>query len=88
MGAHAAQPELPGEKTKSGFKSNSTTSGSGYNEFIFDDEDGNQLVRLHAERNLEAVIEKDESRTVKNDRNTEIEQNDTLHVGQVLKIPD
>jgi virulence-associated protein VagC len=43
-------------------------------------------VCLHAERNLEAVIEQDESRTVRNDRNTEIEQNDTLHVGQVLKI--
>jgi type VI secretion system secreted protein VgrG len=83
---HMPPYDLPGEKTKSGFKSNSTTSGSGYNEFIFDDEDGNQLVRLHAERNLEAVIEKDESRTVKNDRNTEIQQNDTLHVSQVLKV--
>jgi type VI secretion system secreted protein VgrG len=83
---HMPPYPLPDEKTKSGIKSNSTTSGSGFNEFIFDDKDGNQLVRLHAERNMEAVIEKDESRTVKNDRNTEIEQNDTLHVGQVLKI--
>jgi type VI secretion system secreted protein VgrG len=83
---HMPPYDLPAEKTKSGLKSNSTTSGSGYNEFIFDDEDDNELVRLHAERNLEAVIEQDESRTVRNDRNTEIEQNDTLHVGQVLKI--
>lgn len=83
---HMPPYDLPAEKTKSGWKSNSTTSGSGFNEFIFDDEDDNELVRLHAERNLEAVIEQDESRTVRNDRNTEIEQNDTLHVGQVLKI--
>jgi type VI secretion system secreted protein VgrG len=83
---HMPPYDLPAEKTKSGWKSNSTTSGSGFNEFMFDDQDDNELVRLHAERNLEAVIEQDESRTVRNDRNTEIEQNDTLHVGQVLKI--
>lgn len=83
---HMPPYDLPGEKTISGFKSNSTTSGSGYNEFVFDDEDNNQLVRLHAERNLEAVVENDETRTVRKNRNTEIEQNDTLHVTQVLKI--
>src|SRR5262245_36099821 len=77
---HKPPYDLPGEKTKSGWKSNSTTSGSGYNEFIFDDEDNNQLVRLHAERNLESVIEKDESRTIKNDRNSEVKQNDKLQV--------
>jgi type VI secretion system secreted protein VgrG len=83
---HMHPYDLPGEKTKSGLKSNSTTSGSGYNEFIFDDKDGNELVRLHAQRNLESVVENDESRDVKNDRKTEITQNDTLQVGQVLKI--
>src|SRR5262249_43463468 len=83
---HTPPYDLPGEKTKSGWKSNSTTSGSGYNEFIFDDKDDNELVRLHAERNLESVIENDESRTVKKDRTTEITQNDTKHVGQVLKV--
>ena len=83
---HMPPYDLPGEKTISGLKSNSSTGGNGYNEFVFDDADGKELVRLHAQRNLESVIEEDESRTVKNDRNTEITQNDTLTVGQVLKI--
>jgi type VI secretion system secreted protein VgrG len=83
---HMPPYKLPGDKTISGVKSNSTTSGNGFNEFIFDDKDGSELVRLHAQKNLESVIEEDESRTVKNDRNTEITQNDTLTIGQVLKI--
>ena len=83
---HMHPYDLPGEKTKSGLKSNSTTSGSGYNEFIFDDKDGSELVRMHAQRDLESVVENNESRTVKKDRTTEITQNDTMHVGQVLKI--
>jgi type VI secretion system secreted protein VgrG len=77
---------LPGDKSISGVKSNSTPGGNGFNEFIFDDKDGSELVRLHAQMDLESVVENDESRNVKKDRKTEIGQNDTLHVIQVLKI--
>lgn len=73
-------------KTISGVKSNSTPGGDGYNEFIFDDDAGKELVRLHAQRNLESVIEKDESRKVGENRTTSVGGNDTLDVGQVLKI--
>jgi type VI secretion system secreted protein VgrG len=83
---HMPPYKLPGDKTISGVKSNSTTSGKGFNEFVFDDKDGSELVRLHAQKNLESVVEEDESRTVKNDRKTEIKQNDDLNVGQVLKV--
>lgn len=74
------------EKTIAGVKSNSTPGGDGYNEFIFDDKAGKELVRLHGQRDLESVIERNESRNVKEDRTTDIGNNDTLDVGQVLKI--
>ena len=45
--------ELPGDKTIAGVKSNSTPGGGGYNEFIFDDKDGKELVRMHAQKDLE-----------------------------------
>jgi type VI secretion system secreted protein VgrG len=83
---HMPPYELPTDKSISGVKSNSTPGGSGYNEFIFEDKDGSELVRLHAQKDLESVIENDESRTVKHDRETTIGNNDTLTVGQVLKI--
>jgi type VI secretion system secreted protein VgrG len=78
--------DLPGQKNIAGVKSNSTEGGGGYNELIFDDSSGNELVRLHAQYNLESVVENDEARNVKKNRKTEIGQDDTLNVGQVLKI--
>ena len=83
---HMPPYDLPGDKSISGVKSNSTPGGNGFNEFIFDDKDGSELVRLHAQKDLESVIENDESRNVKKDRKTEVGQNDTLNVIQVLKI--
>ena len=69
---HMPPYDLPGDKSISGVKSNSTPGGSGFNEFIFDDKDGSELVRLHAQNDLESVIENDESRTVKKDREAEV----------------
>src|SRR6185295_14286301 len=63
-----------------------TPGGSGYNELAMDDADGSELVRFHAQKDLHSVIENDESRKVVNDRKSNIDNNDTLDVGQVLKI--
>ena len=41
--------DLPAEKTKSGWKSQSTKGGDGYNEFMFDDKKGSEQIRLHAQ---------------------------------------
>ena len=68
---HMPPYDLPGDKSISGVKSNSTPGGNGFNEFIFDDKDGSELVRLHAQKDLESVIENDKSRNVKKDRKTE-----------------
>jgi type VI secretion system secreted protein VgrG len=76
---------LPGEKTKAGIRSK-TEQGDGYNEFVFDDLEGDELIRLHAEKNLESEIVEDETRKVGYDRTTRIGQNDTLNVGEVLHI--
>ncbi|WEX10878.1 type VI secretion system tip protein TssI/VgrG [Chelativorans sp. AA-79] len=79
-------PYLPGEENISGWKSNSTPGGGGYNEFIMDDTAGDELVRLHAQRDLESTIENDERRTIGNDRTTTIGHNDTLTVGNNIMI--
>lgn len=83
---HMPPFDLPGGKAVSGLKSNSTPSGNGYNEFVFDDSGGGELVRLHAQKDLDSVVEQKETRNVKIDRKSEIGQNDTLDVGQTLKI--
>ncbi|SON55875.1 putative type VI secretion system protein VgrGA [Hartmannibacter diazotrophicus] len=86
--------DLPGEKNIAGVKSNSTTGGGGYNELIFDDTAGNELVRGHAQKDMETRIENDERREIGNDqtltidgfRKTKIDRSDDLKITQSLKI--
>lgn len=78
--------KLPDEKNIAGWKSNSTPGGGGYNEFVMDDTAGSELVRFHAQKDLDSTIENDEKRTIHNDRDTHIDVDDTLFVGNELSI--
>lgn len=78
--------DLPGEKNVAGWKSESTKGGGGYNEIAMDDTKGNELLRAHAQRDAETMVENDERREVKNNRKTDIGVNDTLNVGNELYI--
>ena len=69
-----------------GWKSNSTEGGGGYNELVFDDTKGSELVRSHAQYNMDTTIENDETRLIKNDRTTTIKDNDTLDVTNEIMI--
>ncbi|MBX3567728.1 MAG: type VI secretion system tip protein VgrG [Rhizobiaceae bacterium] len=78
--------DLPGKKNLSGWKSNSTTGGGGYNEFVMDDTKGSELVRFHGQKDLDSTIGNDETRLVKNDRSTTIKNNETLDVTNEVSI--
>jgi len=77
--------ELPGKKTIAGVKSKSTP-GSGYNELIFDDAAGQELIRVHGQKDLSSVIEHDEYREVKNDVERKTGQDEKVDVGKTLKV--
>jgi type VI secretion system secreted protein VgrG len=42
--------DLPGQKTQSGTKSDSSKGHNGYNEFMFEDQKGGEFIRMHAEK--------------------------------------
>lgn len=44
--------ELPADKTMSGIKTNSSKGGGGYNELMFEDKKGDELVRFMAEKDF------------------------------------
>lgn len=77
---------LPDDKNISGWKSQSTPSGGGYNEFVMDDTTGNELVRLHAQHDLDSTVENDERRLVNKNRKSDIRGTDELQVGKTLLI--
>ncbi len=64
-------------KTQSGIKTHSTKSGTAanFNELRFEDKKGSEQVYIHAEKNLDTMVENDETLTVDNDR-TKIIKND------------
>ncbi len=71
-GDNAAPFPLPDNKTQSGWKSNSSPGGGGYNQFRFEDAAGSEEINLHAQ--------KDWNNTVLNCRTTTIGADDTLSV--------
>ncbi len=80
---HMPPYDLPGQKNLTGWKSRSTESGgpSDYNEFVFDDTKGKELVRFNAQKDLDSTIENDEKRKIINNRTTVIEKgNETLTI--------
>ena len=74
--------ELPENKTQSGIKSRSSKGGgtANFNELRLEDKKGQEQVYLHAERNLDTVVEADETRDVGHDRTTKIHNDDKLTV--------
>ncbi len=47
---------LPDNKTQSGVKSDSSKGHDGYNEFMFEDKAGSEVIRMHAQKDHEVTI--------------------------------
>ena len=74
--------DLPANKTASGIKSRSTKGGTAtdFNEIRMEDFKGKEQLYIHAQKNLDSVVELDESRMVGHDRSTRIEHDDDRFV--------
>jgi type VI secretion system secreted protein VgrG len=68
---------LPTAGMISGLKSNSTKGGGGYNEYVMDDTKGNELIREHGQYDKDSTIEHDLRLTVRNNRTSTIDVDDT-----------
>ncbi len=72
---------LPGAMNISGMKSNSTKGGGGYNEYVFDDTKGNELIREHGQFDKDSTIENDLREHVLHDRSRDVTNNETVVIG-------
>ncbi|WP_290004319.1 type VI secretion system Vgr family protein [Faucicola atlantae] len=72
---------FPASAKKSGIKSKSFNSPlSNFNELMFDDTAGTELVNFQAQKDLTSLIKHDETRTVNHDRTTTIDNDETVMV--------
>lgn len=60
--------DLPGEKTKSTIKSNSSKDAEGFNEFRFEDKAGEEQIFLHAQKDYDIRVKNDRKEYVGNER--------------------
>jgi type VI secretion system secreted protein VgrG len=58
---------LPGSATQSGWKSNSSPGGGGWNELRFEDKAGSEEVYFQAQKDHNELVKNNESRTIGND---------------------
>ena len=49
--------QLPGNATRSGIKTNSSKGGGGYNELMFEDKKGDELIRFEAEKDYTQLVQ-------------------------------
>jgi type VI secretion system secreted protein VgrG len=75
---------LPSNQTQSGFKSRSSKGGGSddFNEIRFEDKKGSEMFTVHAQKDLETMVENDETRQVDHDRTTTIKNDETKTVTQ------
>jgi type VI secretion system secreted protein VgrG len=73
---------LPGNMTQTGIKTRSSKGGgaANFNEIRFEDKKGSEQVFLHAEKNQDIEVEKDETHWVGNDRKKNIDHDETTVV--------
>lgn len=72
---------FPAAAKKSGIKSKSFNSPlSNFNEMMFDDTAGTELVNFQAQKDLTSLVKHDETRTVNHDRTTTIDNDETVLV--------
>lgn len=67
-------------KTRRG-NSTKTYKGSGFNEMSMDDTPGKEQIRVHAQYNIDSVIEHDETHKVGNDRTRLVGNNESITIG-------
>jgi type VI secretion system secreted protein VgrG len=83
---HPVPFPLPGSKTKSGIRTQSTPATTGYNELSFEDRAGWERVHIHAERDHETVVKNDKTSRVGNNSTEQVTGNRfTLVTGNDLK---
>jgi type VI secretion system secreted protein VgrG len=90
--------DLPGEKTKSTTKTNSSIGGKGFNEIRFEDKKGEEQMFVHGEKDADIRIEndrrewvgqdrhlvvaRDQVEKVERDRHAEVIQDEVVKVGR------
>jgi type VI secretion system secreted protein VgrG len=71
-GSHAPPFTLPASKTRSGWRTQSTPGGAGGNEISFEDQARGEQIYVHAQRDLDEVVEHDHTLLVRGEERVRV----------------
>ncbi len=74
--------KLPENKTRSGWRSNSSPGGDGYNEIMFEDAAGQELFNIQAQKDLTKLVKNSEDVVIGNNRDELVKNDVTETIGQ------
>ena len=73
--------KLPDDKTKSGWKTESSPGAGGFNELSFEDAVGREVVHIQAQKDYTELVKHDQSSTVRRNRSASVTAGDSMTVG-------
>ncbi|MBT0337214.1 type VI secretion system Vgr family protein [Morganella morganii] len=79
-GRNGPPSSFPGSKTQTAFRTQ-THKGDGFNELRFEDENGKQEVFMHAQKDMNTVVQNDRSTSVVANHTETVGQNQSVTVG-------
>lgn len=87
-GANPPPVSLPGDKTRSTLRTESSPGGGGFNELRYEDASGSEEIYLHAQKDLNVVVENDQTARVGRDQTLQVQGNRSRSVGgsQTLQV--
>lgn len=83
--AQATPYKLPQDMTRSSWKSNSSPGSEGFNEIMFEDKAGSELVWQQANKDRNRLVNNDEFATIGNDRQKYVRNDETERTQNNLK---
>lgn len=72
---------LPDNATQSGWKSNSSLGGGGWNELRFEDKAGSEEVYFQAQKDHNELVKNNETRLIQHDMSERVDNNSTQSIG-------
>jgi type VI secretion system secreted protein VgrG len=78
--------KLPEHKTRSGWRSQSSPGGGGFNEIRFEDAKGKEEVYIQAENNLRKLVKNNENVSIRGNRSTQVGRIDSTLVGEMHSV--
>ncbi len=73
--------KLPDDRTKSGWKTETSPGAGGFNELSFEDAAGQEEIHVQAQKDFTEIVKNDQSSTVRNDRRASVTVDDATTVG-------